>query len=54
MTSRDLRGLIQVPDKTFFNSRRFELIKCKKCNKTKNIPKINNGVCNICIKKLME
>ena len=52
MTSRDSRGLIQIPDKNFFNLRKSELLICKGCNKTKNIPKINNGLCNLCLNKL--
>jgi len=54
MTSRDSRGLIQVPDKAFFDSRQTELRDCKNCNKTKNIPKINNGVCGICLSELLK
>lgn len=54
MTSRDSRGLIQVPDKAFFDSRTTELRECKQCRKEKNIPKINNGLCGICLNRLIK
>lgn len=54
MSSRDSRGLIQVPDDAYLNSRTTELIECKQCKKTKNIPKINNGMCGVCLNKLLK
>lgn len=54
MSSRDLRGLIQVPDKRFFDLRQTELRECRNCNKIKNIPKINNGLCDFCFNGLLK
>ena len=54
MTSRDSRGLIQIPDKNFFYLRRTELRECFKCGKIKNIPRINNWLCGACLNRLLK
>ena len=54
MTSRNSRGLIQIPDKAFFDSKKNELRFCNGCSKEKNMPKINNGVCGACLSRLLK